>query len=420
VAQADPPACRVVIDLRPLQEPERMPATAAYLERLLDAFAEQPLAGESFVLLLELLRPDPTERVTARGLPVAGRRWIPPTGRVLRSARLTLDPFLLRGAEIGAAGTIYHTAGGAVPLGSRLPVVATVLDLAPWELPERYARSSAARFGHRLRARVLRDAAALIVTSRATGESARRRVHIDPHRVAVIPLAAHSSPELSEAETTATLQELRKRFALPERYLLFSGRYDARRDMGTLFDALAILHAEEAAGSADEGAWPPVLVLPGAPGSADQEASALDRAVQRRGIGDLVRFTPRLSPVESWALLRGARGVVYPALSEGTGSDALDALAAGVPVIASRVGPLPDTVGRAGIIVEPRDDDRLASALRTLWGDSRVQRQIVEAARRRAAAPLRTWADVARDTRRVYAAAAAGTPLPASLRRLVG
>jgi glycosyltransferase involved in cell wall biosynthesis len=420
VVQADPPGCRVVIDLRPLQEPERMPATAAYLERLLDAFALQPLAGESFVLLLELLRPDPTERIKARGLPVAGRRWIPPTGRVLRSARLTLDPFLLRGAEIGAAGTVYHTAGGAVPLGSRLPVVATVLDLAPWELPERYARSSAARFGHRLRARVLRDAAALIVTSRATGESARRRVHIDPRRVAVIPLAARPTAELSGAETAAMLQELRRRFGLPERYLLFSGRYDARRDMGTLFDALAILHSEKAPGGDVEDAWPPVLVLPGAPGAADQEASALDRAAQRRGVDDLVRFTPRLSAGQSGALLRGARAVVYPALSEGTGSDALDALAAGVPVVASRVGPLPEIVGPAGIIVEPRDDDRLATALRTLWGDSRVQRQIVEAARRRAAAPLRTWADVARDTRRVYAAAAAGKPLPSSLRRLVG
>jgi glycosyltransferase involved in cell wall biosynthesis len=409
-----------VIDLRPLQEPERMPATAAYLEQLLDAFAQQPLAGESFVLLLELLRPDPTERIMARGLPVAGRRWIPPTGRVLRSARLTLDPFLLRGAEIGAAGTVYHTAGGAVPLGSRLPVVATVLDLAPWELPERYARSSAARFGHRLRARVLREAAALIVTSRATGESARRRIHIDPRRVAVIPLAARLAPEPIEAEAAAMIQELRRRFGLPERYLLFSGRYDARRDMGTLFDALARLRSEKAPAGEGAEAWPPVLVLPGAPGAADQEASALDRAAQRRGVKDLVRFTPRLSAAQSAALLRAARAVVYPALSEGTGSDVLDALAVGVPVIASRVGPLPEIVGPAGIIVEPRDDDRLASALRTLWGDSRVQRQIVEAARRRAAAPRRSWADVARDTRRVYAAAAAGKPLSSSLRRLVG
>jgi glycosyltransferase involved in cell wall biosynthesis len=299
-------------------------------------------------------------------------------------------------------------------------VVATVLDLAPWELPERYARSSAARFGHRLRARVLRDAAALIVTSRATGQSARGRIHIDPHRVAVIPLAAQAPAELGESERAAMLRGLRRRFRLPERYLLFSGRYDARRDMGTLFDALAILNSEGAAAGADGGAWPPVLVLPGAPGSADQEASALDRAVQRRGVADLVRVTPRLSPAQAGALLRGARAVVYPALSEGTGSDVLDALSVGVPVIASRVGPLPEIVGPAGIIVEPRDDDRLASALRALWGDSRVQRQIVAAAARRAAAPARTWADVARDTRQVYAAAAAGKPLPASLRRLVG
>jgi hypothetical protein len=63
---SDPPAelpgTRVVIDLRPLQEPERTPITAAYLERLLTAFAADPLPGESFVALLRTLRDDPADR----------------------------------------------------------------------------------------------------------------------------------------------------------------------------------------------------------------------------------------------------------------------------------------------------------------------------------------------------------------------
>ena len=129
---APTPGMRVVIDIRPLQEPERTPITAAYLERLLAAYAAQPLAGESFVVLLRTMRDDPADRLEPAGLAVAGRRRVPPTARLLRSGGLTIDSFLLRGAEIGtgwgaeeggAAGAVYHTAGGAVPLASRLPVV---------------------------------------------------------------------------------------------------------------------------------------------------------------------------------------------------------------------------------------------------------------------------------------------------------
>jgi glycosyltransferase involved in cell wall biosynthesis len=417
----------VVIDLRPLQEPERTPITAAYLERLLDAYAARPLAGESFVVLLRTGRDDPADDLERRGLMVSGRRRLPPTARVLRSGGLTLDSFLLRGAEVGtardvagsgAAGAVFHSAGGAVPLGSRLPVVATLLDLAPWELPEVYARSAAARFGHRLRARVLRDAARLIVTSRATGESARRRIHIQPERIVVIPLAADAEFELAAAGPER-VAAIRARLGLPERYLVFAGRYDARKDLGTLFAALAGLReegrprtarragtkkGEEVAGT---DPWPPLIVLAGAAGADESDVTALGRAAERHGVADLVRLTPRLTQDEMATLEAGARGFVFPSISEGTGLAALEALACGVPVVASKTGPLPEIVGPAGIIVEPRDEGRLAEALRAVWSDGRIHEQLSRAAHARAAAPRRTWHDVARETRVAYAEAAA-------------
>ncbi|MFI5254934.1 MAG: glycosyltransferase [Candidatus Limnocylindrales bacterium] len=426
-----PAGCRVVIDVRPLQEPERTPITAAYLERLLEAFAARPLPGESFVVRLRTLRDDPADALEARGLVVAGRRRLPPTARLLRSGGLTLDSFMLRGAEVGsargaeagAAGAVYHTAGGAVPIGSRLPVVATLLDLAPWELPEVYARSAAARFGHRLRARVLHDAARLIVTSRATGESARRRIHIRPERIAVIPLAA--DPAFGrEAADPERVARLRARLGLPDRYLVFAGRYDARKDLGTLFAALAGLREEgparptrRAAGAARAGAtaegaattdpWPPLVVLAGAAGADETDVAALGRAAARHGVSDLVRLTPRLGQDELATLEASARGFVFPSISEGTGLAALEALAGGIPVVASKTGPLPEIVGTAGIIVEPREERRLAEALRAVWSDGRIHDQLRRSAQARAAAPRRTWDDVARETRVVYAEAAA-------------
>jgi len=165
----DAPGVRIVLDARPLQEPDRAPLTAAYLGGLLGAFDAAPLDGESFALLLQSDLDDPTERYD--GLTVVGRRLLPPT-RLLRSGALTVDPFLLTGASLGAAwraerggaaGSVYHAVGGAIPLASGIPVVVTLLDLAPWELPHAYQSGTVARFGQRLRGRLLRDAAAIVV-----------------------------------------------------------------------------------------------------------------------------------------------------------------------------------------------------------------------------------------------------------------
>jgi glycosyltransferase involved in cell wall biosynthesis len=404
-----PPGTRVVVDVRPLQEPERTPVTAAYLQRLLAAFAARPLPGESFVPVLRALRDDPTDDLEREGLPIAGRRRVPPTARTLGSGGLTVDSFLLRGAEVGATvgaadsgarGAVYHTAGGAVPLASRLPVVATLLDLAPWELPSVYARSAAARFGHRLRARILRDATRLIVCSAATAESARRRIHIDPARIAVVPLAADDVFAPAARERS---DGLRQRFGLPERYLAYAGLHDARKDFGTLLATLQGLSEEAPPGG--EPPWPPTFVLAGAVASTESD-EGLRRALERHGLTATVRLLPALAAADLAALHAGARAFVFPAVSEGTGQAALEALACGVPVVASRSGPLPEIVGGAGIVVEPRDPARLASAIRSVWSDDRLHARLAATAARGARPGRRTWHDVARDTRAVYAAAA--------------
>jgi glycosyltransferase involved in cell wall biosynthesis len=106
------------------------------------------------------------------------------------------------------------------------------------------------------------------------------------------------------------------------------------------------------------------------------------------------------------AVVAAARAVVLPMVSEASGQAALDALAAGVPVVASAVGALPEIVGTAGILVEPRDRERLATALIAAWGDGPVRAVLEEAAHERSTgdgSPVRTWADVAADVRAIYA-----------------
>ena len=152
-------------------------------------------------------------------------------------------------------------------------------------------------------------------------------------------------------------------------------------------------------------ASPPVLVIGLAPGT-DQEQAMIKRSVDAHRLADAVRVITVADTLQRAALLANAQAFVYPVLSDATGQPALEALAAGVPVVGSRVGAVPETIGSAGIVVEPRDVSRMAAALEAVWATGALSQQLRRQARRRADSDQRTWADVALETRRVYAAAA--------------
>jgi glycosyltransferase involved in cell wall biosynthesis len=417
MSQGDPPGIRVVLDARPLQSPDRSPLAATYLDGLLGAFDATPLPGESFAFLIGSDLDDPTTRFTH--LDVIGRRQLPPT-RLLRSAAMTVDPFVLRGASVGAAwraerggagGAVYHAVGsGPLPIASGLPVVVTLLDVAPWELPEAYQRSAASRFGQRLRARILRDAAAVIVGSPATARAARRLLHLRRDRIRVVPLAPRAAfGRMGPGGATAAdaqaadrrAAELRTRLGVPDRYLVLAGRFDARLDLATLLAALGSLASAGRPDGLDQAiAWPPRILVVGAN---PEDRAAIARAATRRRVGETIAYAPTIAMDQLAGLIRDARAVVVPSLSDATGLPAIEAIAVGTPVVATTVGPLPALVAGAGLLVEPRDRDRLAVALATIWTDDRVHDGVAAVARERSAWEARSWTDVARETRAIYA-----------------
>jgi glycosyltransferase involved in cell wall biosynthesis len=405
------PGVRVILDVRPIQDPERAPLTAIYLESLLDALDADPIDGESFAFLVGAERQDPTSR-WAR-LHVVGRRLLPPT-RMLRSGALTVDPLLLRGASVGAgwraedggaAGSVYHAAAGSLPIASRIPVVAALLDLAPWAMPEAYQRGTAARFGQRLRARLLKDARIVLVPSRAARDETRRLLRIRRDRLRVVALAPRPAFRSTAAGDG---DEERGRLGLTgRRYAVYAGRFDARQDLPTLLAALGILAAESAPPGVDLADWPPRVCVVGA--SPDDRAS-LSRSALGEGVTASIVYAPGLPDAKLAGLVAGARVALQPAHSDATGLGAIEAIAAGVPVIASAVGTLAEVVGRAGILVEPGDPSRLAAAIRTAWTDAGPYPALAAAARERGT-KMRTWADVATETRAAWAEAAGPAPL---------
>jgi glycosyltransferase involved in cell wall biosynthesis len=107
------------------------------------------------------------------------------------------------------------------------------------------------------------------------------------------------------------------------------------------------------------------LVLIGGVGHAESEVMS---AVQRLGLADRVTRLGRVPALERDALIAASDLVVVPSEEEGFGAPVLEAMAAGTPVVASRIGALAEVVGDAGVLVE-RDVDALVDAIRLVLSD---------------------------------------------------
>jgi glycosyltransferase involved in cell wall biosynthesis len=105
------------------------------------------------------------------------------------------------------------------------------------------------------------------------------------------------------------------------------------------------------------------------------------------------------------ALYRGARVVVVPSLAEGFGLTALEAMASGAPVVASNTTSLPEVVGDAGVLVDPRDVSVMADAITSILTDDAFHKDL--SARGIARAAAFSWKRTACDVLSVLTAVAA-------------
>jgi glycosyltransferase involved in cell wall biosynthesis len=113
-------------------------------------------------------------------------------------------------------------------------------------------------------------------------------------------------------------------------------------------------------------------------------ADARDRVVLPGGVGDAAKQ----------ALLEAATVLAYPSIYEGFGLPMLEAMAASVPVVAARAGSIPEVAGDAAILVEPTDEDALASALGRVVSDDQTRAELVARGRDRVRAF--SWDETAR------------------------
>jgi glycosyltransferase involved in cell wall biosynthesis len=289
---------------------------------------------------------------------------------------------------LASAAVLHATSGVAVPPSRPSQrLVVTIHDVAFLRFPELFPRRW--RIVYRLGLGVAaRRAEAILVPSRSTADDVIARARIDPERVHVTPLAA-TLPR-GHADPARTLERL----GIPTPYVLFVGTLEPRKNLVTLVRA----YRRAAVGI------PHALVLAGAPGWG---LDALERELAMPGPGRIVR-TGWLPDDDLDAVYRGASAFVYPSLYEGFGLPVLEAMARGIPTIASSASSLPEVTGDAALSVDPRSSGALASATATLLADDGLASELGERGRRRARSF--TWDETARLTLEAYERAVARSP----------
>lgn len=274
-------------------------------------------------------------------------------------------PFPLQVLARARAGVVYSPDFTAPPSG-RTPRIVTVHDLAFEICPER-APAGLRRYLQGVVPHQVATATRVIAVSETTRVDLIERYGVEPAKVAVAP---NGVEERFFSAQPLTADE-RISLGLPEQYILTVGTLEPRKNHVTLFRAVEIL------GSGFD--YP--LVVAGRPGW--ETAPILNAAAPlvQAGRVRLLDYVPeRLLP----GLYAGARCLVYPSWYEGFGLPVLEALAAGIPVVASTAPALKEVAGACARYVDPASAEEIAQAIIEAVRDSERTPDRIEARQRRA------------------------------------
>jgi len=330
--------------------------------------------------------------VAARHRDPPPEQWRPPVAvRHLALPRVALYEswhYLRRPLVEAATGPVdvIHATGIVMPPPTK-PVVLTVHDLAYLDYPELFTRQGL-RFFRRALDLALRDASLVLCSSLATLERCREAGFADD-RLRHVPLGVRAT-----RATPGDIARVRGVYGLPERFILWTGTVEPRKNLAGLIRAFSLLDTNAA------------LVLVGPPGwNEDIERHLDELPTEKRDRVRLLGWVPR-GDLE--ALYAAATVMCFPSLLEGFGFPVVEAMAQGTPVVTSRGTSTEELVsGGAGLLVDPRQPEEIAAALGRVLGDPALASQLGEAGLRRSADY--TWARTAELVERTYEEASRAT-----------
>jgi glycosyltransferase involved in cell wall biosynthesis len=294
-----------------------------------------------------------------------------------------IQPFRLKQTNIN----LLHALAFVAPLVSPVPFVTTVFDLSFLRFPEAF-RPFNRLYLRYFTTQTSKRAKAIITISESTRRDVIDLLKIPPEKVNTIYCGVDAIFKPAPATEVETFRKAR---GLPDKFILFLGTLEPRKNVDGLIKAYAQWYAK------DQHALP--LVIAGGKGwyyqQIFQQAEALN-------LTNTIRFPGYVPQAELPLWYNAATAFVYPSRFEGFGLPVLEAMACGTPVITSTAASLPEVAGTDGTarLIPPEDHEALADAISEVSRTPALRAEMSERGLARAA--RFSWETTARETVGIY------------------
>jgi len=282
---------------------------------------------------------------------------------------------------------LLHVPHYNIPVFYKGLLVSTVHDLIhlifPQYLPSKFAHAYA-KFMY---SQVAKKAARIIAVSENTKKDLIEHMSIDAKRIVVTHEGV--SPQYRRVDNMAILSEIRQRYNLNKPFILCVGTLRYHKNILNLIEAFLKLKKKD---KIEEK-----LVLVGRP---DRKAKRIYSFLSSLAQGDDIQYLGEIEPGHLPYIYNLARAFVMPSFYEGFGLPILEAMACGIPVVASNVSSIPEVAGDGARYVDPHSVEEIASGIYDVLSSGSLRSSLTRKGFERI--KHFDWKETARKTKEVY------------------
>ena len=281
---------------------------------------------------------------------------------------------------------VFHSTDHMIPKFDSIPVVSTVMDVIPIVHPE-YASRSLRGLKNYLFKKSIGWADKIITISEYSKNEIVKHLKVNDQMVEVIPLGVDKS--YFKLHRCETVNEIFKRYSLPEQYFIFIGTIQPRKNLDR------ILLAHEEMHPSHRKQFPLVIV-----GNIGWGVNKLIKKIRyKESLGEVI-WLQGIDDVSKRIILSQAVALVFPSLYEGFGLPVLEGFASGVPVITSNTTSLLEVASDSAYLVNPFSVKEIGAAMSEIVSSASTAQELIKKGLNRA--KYFSWEETAQKTFLVY------------------
>jgi glycosyltransferase involved in cell wall biosynthesis len=249
--------------------------------------------------------------------------------------------------------SLFHATNSFWSPFRSMHVIVTMHDLIPRRFPRYFGRTPLRKFMQTRHERFAASSDLVLAVSHCTARDLTELAGIPPEKISVLHnWVGQEFTSLDKKFSEPRILEMRERLGLPDSYWLYMGGYDYRKNIEFLIQAYARAR--------DEAALPPLVLAGSIPADLSKPYCDVLGALRDAGLSSQEVLMPgRIEEVDLPFLYAGASLVIYPSLYEGFGYPAIEAMAAGTPVLVSDRSSLPELTKNLASLFDPQNLNEL-------------------------------------------------------------